>query len=226
MSSQQVSYNYIYSVYQSRKVLLELMKKQGFNIEEYESFSISEVSSMLNSKQLDMYLEKKGGAYGEASVFTTSAERIYICYSHYPRITPNDLGNTIKDLYNSIGDYPNKLTTNDTLMIIIKDDPNDTMIETLKHIWETEEKHIIVHSIKRLQFNILNHSLVPPHRILSKMETEEVMAKYNIDNIVQFPEISRFDPVTVAIGMKPNEVCEILRPSKTSIIGYYYRICV
>lgn len=220
-SSQQVSCSYIYSVYQSRKVLLELMKNQGYNIEEYESFSISEVSSMLNSKQLDMFLEKKSDA-----AFTTSSERIYICYGHYPRITPNDLGNTIKDLYNTIGDYPNKLMANDTLMFIIKDDPNDTMIETLKHIWETEGKYIIVHSIKRLQFNILQHSLVPPHRILSKTETEGVMKKYNIDQVVQFPEISRFDPVSVAIGMKPNEVCEILRPSKTSIIGYYYRVCV
>jgi len=221
MASQQVSYSYIYSVYQSRKILLELMQKQGYNIEEYESFSISEVNSMLNSKQLDMFLEKKNN-----DIFTTSSDRIYICYGHYPRITPNDLANTIKDLYNTIGNYPSKLMPNDTLMLIIKDDPNETMVEMLKHIWETEGKYIIVNSIKRLQFNILQHSLVPPHRILTILETEEVMKKYNIDNIVQFPEISRFDPVSVAIGIKPNEVCEILRPSKTSIIAKYYRVCI
>lgn len=222
MSSAQVSYSYINNVYQSRKVLLELMKKQGYNIDEYESFSISEVSSMLNCKQLDMYLVKTGGT----STFTTSSKNIYICYSYYPRITPNDIDNTIKDLYYSIGDYPSKLTNEDTLMFVVKEDPNDTMVDKLKHIWETEGKYIIVHSIKRLQFNILEHSLVPPHRVLSPIETEEIMKKYNMDNINQFPEISRFDPVSVAIGIKPNEVCEILRPSKTSITGNYYRVCV
>jgi DNA-directed RNA polymerase subunit H (RpoH/RPB5) len=52
------------------------------------------------------------------------------------------------------------------------------------------------------------------------------MKKYNIDELSQFPEISRFDPVACVIGIKPNEICEINRPSKTSINANYYRICV
>ena len=212
---------HIHSVYQSRKVILDLMKIQGYDIEEYESFSISEISTMLNSKQLDMFLEKK-----DSDTFTTSSDRIYICYSQYPRLTANDIENTINDLYKTIGDYPSKLTEKDTLLFVIKDDPNDTLVELLKHIWETTGIFIIAQSIKRMQFNILHHTLVPHHRILSSKETLDIMKKYNIDNINQLPEISRFDPVSIAIGIKPNEVCEILRPSKTSIIGYYYRVCV
>ena len=72
----------------------------------------------------------------------------------------------------------------------------------------------------------MEHSLVPPHRVLSKEETTRVMKKYNIDELSQFPEISRFDPVASVIGIKPNEICEINRPSKTSINANYYRICV
>jgi DNA-directed RNA polymerase subunit H len=87
-------------------------------------------------------------------------------------------------------------------------------------------KFVTVISIKRLQFNILEHSLVPPHRVLSKEETASVMKKYNIDELSQFPEISRFDPVALVIGIKPTEICEIKRPSKTSINANYYRICV
>ena len=44
-------------------------------------------------------------------------------------------------------------------------------------------------------------------------------------NDTQFPEISRFDPVAQAIGIRPGEVCEILRPSPVSIVAKYYRIC-
>ena len=42
----------------------------------------------------------------------------------------------------------------------------------------------------------------------------------------QFPDISRFDPVAQAIGIRPGQVCEIIRPSKTAISAPYYRICM
>jgi len=45
-------------------------------------------------------------------------------------------------------------------------------------------------------------------------------------DISLFPEISRFDAVALSIGMRPGEICRISRPSKTSVISYYYRLCV
>jgi len=197
---------------------LELIKLQGYNVEDYENFSISEVSIMSTHKQLDMFLEKK-----ISDVFTTSSNKIYICYNYYSQLNTKNINETIKDLYD--GDDP-KLGSDDTLMFITKEDPNETIVNALIHIWEVTHKFVNVISIKRLQFNILKHSLVPPHRVLSKEETTNVMKKYNIDNLIQFPEISRFDPVASLIGIKPNEICEIKRPSKTSINAKYYRICV
>jgi DNA-directed RNA polymerase subunit H (RpoH/RPB5) len=57
-------------------------------------------------------------------------------------------------------------------------------------------------------------------------QIKEVMIRYNINDLNQFPDISRFDPVARAIGIRPGEVCHIIRPSKTSIKTNYYRICV
>ena len=57
-------------------------------------------------------------------------------------------------------------------------------------------------------------------------EVKNIMNKYNITNTVQFPDISRFDPVARAICLRPGQVCHIVRPSKTSIETNYYRICV
>jgi len=218
MSSSQVSSSYISSVYRSRKILLQLMKMQGYNVEDYENFSINEVSIMSANKQLDMFLEKK-----ISDEFTTSSNKIYICYNYYSQFNTKNINDTIKDLYD--GDEP-KLGSDDTLLFITKEDPNETIVNNLIHIWELTHKFITVISIKRLQFNILEHSLVPPHRVLSKEETAKIMKKYNIDELSQFPEISRFDPVASVIGIKPNEICEIKRPSKTSINANYYRICV
>jgi len=72
-------------------------------------------------------------------------------------------------------------------------------------------------SIKSLQFNILEHELVPPHRVLNEDESRQIRLKYNIMNDTQVPDISRFSSVAIAIGLRPGDMCEIIRPSKTSI---------
>jgi DNA-directed RNA polymerase subunit H (RpoH/RPB5) len=118
------------------------------------------------------------------------------------------------------------LKKQDTLYIIIKDNVNETLINELKDIWERDGIFIIIENIKYLQFNILNHSLVPPHSIMTDNDVKEVIKKYNITDKIQFPDISRFDPVARAIGLRPGQVCRIIRPSKTSIQSDYYRICV
>ena len=67
---------------------------------------------------------------------------------------------------------------------------------------------------------------MPKHKLLKETEITEVKSKYNLKSSSEFPDISRFDPVALAIGMRPGEICEIIRPSKTSITGVYYRVCV
>ena len=118
------------------------------------------------------------------------------------------------------------LKKDDTLFIIIKDEINETLTNELKHIWESDGIFIVIENIKRLQFNILDHDLVPQHTIVPESEVVNIMKKYNITDKIQFPDISRFDPVARAIGLRPGQLCHIVRPSKTAIEADYYRICI
>lgn len=211
----------ISSVYTSRKILLELMSKQGYNTEEYDNFSVYEVNTKFQNKQLDMLLEKKKEDEDEKKEGFVP-KKIYIRYYLAKTIRPQNLNEIIDDLFI----MEEILTKEDILMVVVKDDANDTLIQLLKHIWEQDGIFIIIQSIKRLQFNILNHTLVPNHRVVKFGEKLAIKEKYNITNDEKFPEISRFDPVAQVIGIRPGEVCEIIRPSKTSIVSKYYRICV
>ena len=74
-------------------------------------------------------------------------------------------------------------------------------------------------------YNILDHNLVPEHKIIKDEVKEEIKKKYNMKSDYEFPQISRFDPVAVAIGLRPGKVCEITRKSPTSIESKYYRLC-
>ena len=200
-------------IYKSRKIILELMKRQGYSIEEYENFSINEVNSMTQNNQLDVLLEKKD------DVMST---KMYIRYYLEKSLNPKLLDEMIDYLFN----MEEVLTKNDTFMIIVKDDMNDTLRSALKHIWEKDGIFVVIQSIKRLQYNILDHTIVSPHRVLKQPEVDDIKTRYNIVNDKSFPEISRFDPVSHVIGIRPGQVCEIIRPSKTAVVGYYYRICV
>jgi DNA-directed RNA polymerase subunit H (RpoH/RPB5) len=213
----QNSSSVISSLYKSRKTVLDLMNKQGYNTEDYENFSINDVNSMFQNKQLDMLLEKKDSKDGDKL-----NKKIYITYYLAKTLRPQNVQEIIDDLFN----LEEVLTKDDILMIIVKDDMNDTLINLLKHIWEQDGIFIVIQNIKRLQFNILEHVLVPQHRILTEDEMTDTKSRYNIMENDQFPEISRFDPVAQVIGIRPGQVCEIIRPSKTSIQSKYYRICV
>ena len=207
----------ISTVYTSRNIILDLMGKQGYNIEDYANFSVNEVNSMKQNNQLDMLLEKK-----EDDPVTKRKNKIYIRYYLGKTIRPSNLQEMIDDLFN----LEEILKKNDTLFIIIKDEINETLTNELKHIWEADGIFIVIENIKRLQFNILDHELVPEHTIVPETEVVNIMKKYNITDKIQFPDISRFDPVARAIGLRPGQLCHIVRPSKTAIKADYYRICI
>jgi len=68
------------------------------------------------------------------------------------------------------------------LIIIIKDEPNETLNRFIKDIWEHEKIYIRIININRLQFNILDHELVPKHSILKNQdEINKFIKDYNID---------------------------------------------
>jgi DNA-directed RNA polymerase subunit H len=216
MTSQNLSI-IISTVYKSRKTVLELMQKQGYNVDDYFNFSINEVNTMMQNNQLDMLLEKK-----DEDTVTKYKNKIYIRYYLGKMLRPSNLQEMIDDLFN----LEEVLKKDDTLFIIIKDEINETLTNELKHIWEKDGIFVVIESIKRLQFNILNHALVPDHRVMNDNEVEEIMKKYNIKDKTQFPDISRFDPVARVIGLRPGKVCHIIRSSKTAIQANYYRVCV
>lgn len=228
MASQNTS-SLISQIYKSRSVLLELMKTQNYDIQDYQGFSINEVNTMKTNNQLDMILEKnlqtklvKKGNNENEDEDEKLVQKIYVKYYLGKSLRPANLQEMIDDLFT----VEEVLTKKDTLLVVVKDEVNETLINTVKHIWESENIFIIIIPLQRLQFNILEHILVPAHRVLNEGEKIQVKNRYNIINDAEFPELSRFDPVAQAIGIRPGQVCEIRRPSKTAIVAPYYRICI
>ena len=201
----------VIKLFKSRNNILELQKYRGFNTELYEGTNLSEVNTMVSTEQMDILLEHNN-----------SEKKVYIKYQIKKKPTISNINEIIDDLF-IIDNILDKKT--DDLIIIVKDEPNESLIKNLKTIWENQGILIIVFCYDRLQFNILNHSLVPKHRVLNNEEKIEIINKYNITSDSMFPDISRFSPPACAIGLRPGQLCEITRNSKTSINAKFYRIC-
>jgi DNA-directed RNA polymerase subunit H (RpoH/RPB5) len=197
------------SIFTSRKNLLDILKEIGYKTDDYEGYSINHVLSLIKNQQLNLLLQKE-------------EQKLYVKYAiDGSRITSQAV-HKLKDEFfgeNAV------LDKKDTLMVIIKDEPNDNIKETLDELWNIYGIYITIINIHRLQFNILKHQWVPKHILLTSEQIVELKTKYNIQSNSEIPTISRYDAVASIICMRPTQVCKIIRKSRTSLESEYYRVC-
>jgi DNA-directed RNA polymerase subunit H (RpoH/RPB5) len=204
------SSNRILSIYKSRKNILDLLEKQGYNVDD-NTFSINEVDTMYVNSQLDLLISH-----------STDERKVYVKYLLSAKIRPKDLDEIIEDLFV----IENVLKKTDTLVIIVEEEPNDTIITKSKYLFDHDDTFVVLHNISRLQYNILQHKLIPKVEILNATEVNELKQKYNLKSLEQLPEISRFDPLSLALFLRPGQVCRMVRSSATALSYDYYRHCM
>lgn len=207
----ELSSNRILKIYKSRNTILELLRMRGYNITDYSEFSINEIDAMYSNDQLDMLLTKENG------------EKAYIkYYLNSKNIRKENLDTLVEDLF----EIENVLTKKDNLIVIVNDEPNETIVDRMKYLYDHDGVFIVMHNIERLQYNLLNHVLVPYTEILENSQVEELKKEYSLKNLTQLPEISRFDPHALAVCLRPGQVCKLQRKSSTALNYYYYRVCL
>jgi DNA-directed RNA polymerase subunit H len=209
------SNNRVQTFYNSRQNLLQILETLGYDIDQYAGFSVNEIDERMKTMQLDMELRKSTGE----TVYVK-----YLCDSKAPMkmLNAKVLDQIIEDLFvNST-----TLKKRDTLIIVIDGEPNDSMQDKFKYIFDHDGYFIVCHNIARLQFNILEHEKVPKSEVATDEEVAEVMRKFNMTSRTQFPEIGRFDPVSLALCLRPGQICKIHRPTPTAGTSMFYRVCV
>jgi DNA-directed RNA polymerase subunit H (RpoH/RPB5) len=210
MSSYRIS-----TLYNSRINILELLEMEGYAVQDYQGFSKNEIDAMFKHDQLDMLVSRENN------------QKVYIKYSLGKPIRKELLSQMIEDLFEN--EYMNTnaplLQETDTLVIIIDEEPNETNIKQCRLLFDRFKKFVVMFNIRRLQFNIRKHVLIPQTRILSTVDMANLKTKYKIKDWSQLPEISRFDPLAMSVFLRPGQIIEIDRHSPVSISNLYYRFC-
>ena len=193
----------IHNTFNARKTILEMLIDRNYIVnKEYLDLDLDTFQYLYDKKDIDMLCDHKSGL-----------KKIYVKFTYITKIKPNN-----------IRDYANKIittylhSTNDELLIILKNKPNNSIIKK-----ESEYRICEFFWLDILQLNITKHVLVPKHSLITVEEIEKLLKKYNLKSIHQLPVIFRNDPVIRYYNFKPNSVCKIIRPSETSIKYIYYR---
>lgn len=233
-------------IYKSRKTIIEYLENQKYDVSGYKEFNENEVDAMFNNSELDMLVElmpneEENKKNDDENIsfelkqylekYKEKSKKIYVKYyvslkNNNKQIKKLVLDQIIEDLY--FADIP-ALDTDDTLIIIIDDEPNQTIIDEIKHLYESKQIFIIIFNMEDLQSNTLEHEYVPPMKILDRENIKKLIQQYNINpkHVDQkIPEANRFDAQVKAIFLKPGQICSIERKSKTSLTYLFYRICL
>ena len=76
------------------------------------------------------------------------------------------------------------------------------------------------------KIDLSKHELVPKHIILSDKEKEDVIRRYGIQKLNQFPKILKSDPIIQILGAKTGDLIKIIRKSESGKESIYYRIVI
>jgi DNA-directed RNA polymerase subunit H (RpoH/RPB5) len=118
-----------------------------------------------------------------------------------------------------IGEFITKY--NNIYKFIVVDDINSKSIKIISgystpcEIFKTSE----------LMLCIVEHILVPNHKVLTKEEAKIVLNEYCAKKR-DMPLILTTDPVARFYNMKPDEICRIIRPSVLTVEVPFYRIVI
>lgn len=209
--------NFLQKLYNSRKVLLELLVDRGYDVSAYKNFSMKEIDIMfknagvkasIEQNSLDMIIEK-------------DSKKLYIKYVIANKIRLSNIQNLINNMKENV------LEEGDSMIILTREKlSNELSLYSLIESIISNDKIIIqLFWLDTLVINITKHELVPKHRVISETEKNIILKKYSLSSFNQLPIILKNDPVAKYYGMVRGDIVEIKRPSETAGEYVSYRYC-
>jgi DNA-directed RNA polymerase subunit H (RpoH/RPB5) len=197
----------VVDVFNARNHLFDILQSRGYEVGDYVGYDMSHVAAMMEHSQLNVMLQGK-------------TNKVFVHFQLSAKLNVSKVVSSLFEEEDSV------LKPDDDLVIVYKSEPNDTIRAEIDEVWNKMGIYVTVLYLKRLQFNLLKHDMVPAQRVLSVKERDQIYTKLNIRTGADLPAISRYDPVASVLCMRPGQVCEIERKSKTSVKSLYYRYCV
>ena len=212
-------------LFRSRKVILEMLEKRGFNVDAFKNYTILEIESMRQNNSL-----KNTADIQPLDILTGNDgnnQKALVKYIFTSKIKVSSIASLLIELKDN-GD----LNEGDSFILVTKDrnvgkaTGQDAIIESqLEALYNEHKVFVQMFWVDKLVTNIMEHEIVPEHEIISLIEKETLLEKFSITSYNQLPLILKTDPVAKLLGMRRGDVCKIVSPSETSGEYVSFRYC-
>jgi DNA-directed RNA polymerase subunit H (RpoH/RPB5) len=201
----------------ARQFLARELAKQGYDTD----VALHESSAMT----LEQMAEERAGRDWRVSTRDSSAGSggsvtVVFCDG---TIKAPELQNKIAELENSEEGFDR---ARDTLMVVANglSTPQWHAAQVLANEhWKRDGTFVIVRHLSTAVIDVSDNVMVPPHRKLSEAEIAAI--PHVRHNRAKHETICRHDAQAIHLGMRPGDVCEITRASRTAGEAREYRLC-
>jgi DNA-directed RNA polymerase subunit H (RpoH/RPB5) len=220
-------------VARTRPVILEILEDQGYDTKPYMSQSPTDIISMAmgGPNPLRIRVNQRNGA-------ETPTERAQVFYWIFEKVKMS-LERRVDELWD-IETYGENAADKDTdqAVVILNEPVHDAFHAMAIRQWQINKRRIVFYTIKQLISNPSRHILQPKFR---KIPASEGLPLHNANNEGQAPTdknllrvknkknlpLIKFhvDMMTRVLGLVPDDIVEIIRPSPTTGDYKMYRIC-
>ena len=235
-------------IVKSRKILKEVLKDE-YDTDDLPIYSIEEMDKLfdLESTKDNPYLSLGKSSNGNACNFILNHKilknhKLHIIYYNFQKDgktkTMKSIVTNIMKLYEeNIFDYTDNMIIilnepiRDTIQVLCNDlnlllkNNNDNIVDNDIGLEARHFGNVFMFDIKTLQYNILEHDIVPEHIVYRNLtDIKKILDDCNC-TFDQLPIILRNDPVAKLKMFVPGDICKIMRKSKTCGEYPYYRVC-
>lgn len=200
-----------------RNTILEMLEDRGFSRDTLPiNTNISLLEYMINQFEsgipsLDIYIAKP------RKVYVHFLDRIVESKNNKDYGGLTKLSRLIKESH--------RMNVEDELIIVVFGDSYDSEKARAFEASPIATNVSLFH-YKKLLFNITKHKWVAKHEKLDRLEKIKLKDYLMIEDFVNLPLISRFDPVCKYYGLKAGDVVKVTRPSMGNMSHHVYRYVV
>ena len=199
----------------TRCILTEMLEYRGYDISNISPFTTFTGTDKLD--KLSINLSKNG------------KELIQVHYEvESTRTNHKKLTKRIEDIISKL-ESPEK-SKDLTIIFLVRDGMTPSVKEAIRLLSQKYGVFIQIFPIRNLMYNCTKHKSVPQHIRITKTEYEVYLQDFldslHNQSLENLPKIFDTDPVAMFIGLRPGEMCKIIRPSMSAGEHIVYRYCV
>jgi DNA-directed RNA polymerase subunit H (RpoH/RPB5) len=204
----------------TRPIILEILRDQGYDTKPYDSQSPADIATLSlsgpNALRIRLYeAEGKEAPTKRAQVFYWTFEKVKM-----------SLGRRVDELWDTESYKENAADqATDEAIVILNEPLHDAFHAASISQWLLHKRRIVFYSIKQLISNPSRHILQPKFRKIPASDST-LLASLRLKTKKNLPLVKfHVDIMTRVLGLVPDDVVEIIRPSQTSGDYKMYRLC-